>query len=110
MSARFIGRASILVLALGLTALSASAEARIVIEPRTGPGAVAVVPGAGQWVPGARFQGSVLPSLIAMPLIAMPLGCDTRADSLLRARIDRLVQRQQLDHTLARARYWRSQR
>ena len=105
MSMKLIGRATILMLALGMTALSAPAEARIVIEPTARPSAVKMAPHTGQWLPSALFQGSLL-----SPMIAVPLVCDARSYPALRARSDRLFQQRQLSYTLARARFWRDQR
>jgi hypothetical protein len=103
MSAKIIGLANILIVSLVMTLVSASAEARIVIEPKAGPAIAA--PRTGQWLPSTQFQGSLL-----APLIAVPLVCDVRSDPALRARTDRLFQQQHLAYTLARARFWRSQR
>ncbi|WP_448191624.1 hypothetical protein [Azospirillum sp. sgz301742] len=87
-----------------MTVPSAPAQARIVIEPTVRPATVKVAPHVGEWLPSALFLSSALPSAAA------PLVCDARYNPVLRARVDRLFQQQQLSHTLARARFWRSQR
>ena len=111
MSTTPMTRVSILILAAGLAAFSVSAEARIVVEPRTAVASGGDASGAGRWVPASHFKGGVLPlPLIAAPLLSMPLACDLRADPARLGRVDRLLQQRHLTHTLARARFWRSQR
>lgn len=103
MSAKLIGLANILIVSLVMTLVSASAEARIVIEPKAGPATAA--PRTGQWLPSTQFRGDLL-----APFFAVPLVWDIRSDPVLRARTGHLFQQQHLAYTLARARFWRSQR